>query len=65
MSGGLTVGDGLNWLGAGVALVGGGIAVAAFFLSLAQCESAGKAHNARRYEACMRATSSVAQCGKP
>jgi hypothetical protein len=57
-----SIGEGLTELSAGVMI---GAAAAAFFLSMAQCESAGKAHNARRYEACMRATSSVAQCGKP
>lgn len=65
MSAGMTVGDGLNWLGAGFAVIGGGIAAAGFFLSVAQCGVADKTTSARRYEACMRAVASVKDCGNP
>jgi len=61
----MTVGDGLDSIASGVALVGGSIALAAFFLSVSQCSAAGDSARARRYEACLRATSSVATCGKP
>jgi hypothetical protein len=65
MNGGKTVGDGLDDLALGIVFIGAGIAAAAFFLSVAQCGAAEKAQDARRYEACMRATLSVKECGKP
>lgn len=57
-----SVGDGLDELAGGLAV---GLIGAALFLSLAQCGAADKNSSARRYEACMRATASVKECGKP